>query len=568
MSQKKNELSRREFVKITGAATAGLALTACGLGRGRKADLVLLDGNIITVDSKDSIVQAVAARNGEIVRVGSNNDVQDLISDDTEVLNLEGKTVTPGLVDSHIHVMYFGKQEWEGFTEIRIPDVSSKEDLLQVVAEAASQIPEGEWVSGNQGFLLPLAEAPTLQELDAAAPNHPVYLKHMSGQYGVVNSLAMELAEINKDTPNPPGGVVVKNPETGEPTGFLNHYSAQNLVGRIAPGWGTRTEEELAEDVKRGQDLVLAAGYTSGQDVIVGSSRDIGIYRQVAKEDGLKMRMYLMQFVPSAKVAKDEIEKAESFEVGLCKFGGWKLAVDGGGSAATSLMYDTNLLMSNRSYPYYKQETMNLMVNRYHQEGYQVSFHCSGDRAIDMAINAIDYALKEKPDANHRHKIEHALFPTKESLQRIADLGIHVSTQPQWISLLGDAYKHVGSDEVMSRFMPLKTMLDMGITLSFGCDVPATPVLEPNWAFAGAYTRTTFNDNIYNEEEALTMQEALRIHTMGSAYASFEEDEKGSIEVGKFADMVVWSNNLYTLDPWNDLKDFKAETTIVGGEVV
>jgi len=172
------------------------------------------------------------------------------------------------------------------------------------------------------------------------------------------------------------------------------------------------------------------------------------------------------------------------------------------------------------------------------------------------------------PDSDHRHKIEHCLFPTKEALQRIADLGIHVSTQPQWISMLGDAYAGVSNDEVMSRLMPLKTMLEMGISVSFGCDVPATPILEPNWAFAGAYTRTTFLDNTYVEEEALTMPEALRIHTMGSAYASFEEDVKGSIEVGKYADMVVWSDDLYTLDPYNDLIDFKAETTIVGGEVV
>lgn len=568
MSRKKKNLSRREFVKITGVATAGLILSGCELGGRRKADLVLLDGKIITVDSNDSIVQAVAARNGEIVRVGSNNDVQDLIGDDTEVINLAGKTVTPGLVDSHIHVMYFGKQEWEGFTEIRIPYVSSKEELLQTVADAAARISEGEWVSGNQGFLLPLDQAPTLEELDAVAPNNPVYLKHMSGQYGVVNSKALEIAEITKDTPNPPGGVVVKDSVTGEPTGFLNHYSAQNLVGRLAPGWGERTEEEIAADVLRGQDQVLAAGYTSGQDVIVGSSRDIDIYKQVAQDDGLKMRMYLMQYVPSAAIAKEEIEKAEPFKVGLCKFGGWKIAVDGGSAAGTALMYDTNLPMSNRCYPYYQQETMNLMVNRYHHDGYQVSFHCAGDRGIDMAINAIEYALKEKPDSDHRHKIEHCLFPTQEALQRIADLGIHVSTQPQWISLLGDAFNNVANEEVMSRFFPLRTMLDMGISLSFGCDVPATPVLEPNWAFAGAYTRTTFNDNTYNEDEGLSMSEILRIHTMGSAYASFEEDVKGSIEVGKYADMVVWSDDLYSLDPYNDLKDLKAEMTIVGGEVV
>jgi predicted amidohydrolase YtcJ len=244
------------------------------------------------------------------------------------------------------------------------------------------------------------------------------------------------------------------------------------------------------------------------------------------------------------------------------------MAVDGGGAAGTGLMYDTSLAMSKAAYPYYDQEVLNKMVTRLHLEGYQTSFHCSGDRAIDMAIDAIEAALKAKPDSDHRHKIEHALFPQGESLKRIRDLGIHISTQPQWISLLGDAYKNVGNDETMSRFMPLRTMLDMGISMSFGCDVPATPILEPNWAFAGAHTRTTFNGNTYNKEQALSMAEILRIHTMGSAYASFEEEVKGSIEEGKLADMVVWSGDLLEMDTLKDLNSLRAETTIVNGEIM
>jgi len=571
MPPKLSGLTRRDFLKITGAASAALTLGGCQFGNkgnGNGADLVLLDGKIITVDAKDSIAQAVAVSNGRILRVGTNREVKALVGDDTNVIQLGGKCVSPGLVDSHIHVLYFGKQIWEGFTEIRPPAANSKESLLEVVEEAAAKTPEGEWISGNQGFLIPLSEIPSLEELDAIAPNHPVYLKHMSGQYGIANSLALELAGVNQSTPNPAGGVLVKDPDTGELTGFLSHYSAQNLVSRFAPGWGERADEELYDDLLRGQDMCLAAGYTSGQDVIVGSARDVAAYRQVAENGDLKMRMYLMQYVPSARVAKDEIEKAEAFSIDMLTFGGWKMAVDGGGAAGTSLMYDTSLATSNRSYPYYDQEVLNKMVTRYHLEGYQTSFHCSGDRAIDMAINAIEAALKAKPDSDHRHKIEHLLWPAEESLKRIRDLGIHISTQPQWIIILGDAYLRISNQETMERFMPLRTILDMGISLSFGCDVPATPILEPNWAFAGALTRTTFNQNTFNPDQALSMPEALRIHTMGSAYASFEEDEKGSLEEGKLADMVVWSHDLYSLDSAKELKELKAETTIVGGEVV
>jgi len=278
--------------------------------------------------------------------------------------------------------------------------------------------------------------------------------------------------------------------------------------------------------------------------------------------------MYLMQYLSSAKHAKEEVKKAKKINAAMLKFGGWKLAMDGGCSAGTALMYDTSMPLSKASYPYYRQEVVDKMVTAMHEQGYQVSFHCVGDRAIDMAIHAVEAALKEKPDEDHRHRIEHLLFPTQAALERIKDLGIVVSTQPNWVSMLADSYQKVSNAETMNRLIPLRTLVDMGIPLAFGCDVPATPHIEPNWSFAGAVTRTTFNDNVYNPDQALTMKEALRIHTMGSAYAAFEEDIKGSLEVGKVADMVVWSHDLLSLDPKVDLRQLHPLTTIVAGQVV
>jgi predicted amidohydrolase YtcJ len=575
MTEYENEISRRRFIKLSAAATAGLVLTACVGRRDRllqpsqsQADLVLMNGKIITVDPRDTIVQAVAAKDGLILKTGTSEEITDFIGPRTNVIDLQGKTVTPGLVDSHIHVLPFGKQAWEGFTEIRYPYVRTKEELLQTVEEKAKTLPKGEWISGNQGFLLAYSDAPNRRELDVVAPNHPVYLRHMGGQYAVVNSLALELAGVDEFTPNPYGGKIVKDPDTGELTGLLNHYSAQNLVGRVATGWGPRSEKDRMGDIERGQELCLAAGYTSGQDVIVSSGTDVDAYKSVAKDRNLKMRMYLLQYVTSPQLAKEALKNAQRFKTGMLTFGGWKLAMDGGYSAGTALMYDRTLQGSKNSYPYYKQDVVNQMVTVMHKAGYQVSFHCTGDHAIDMAINAIEAALKEAPGENHRHRIEHLICPKPESLKRIKDLGILVSTQPQWISMLADGYNNVTNKETMDRFMPLKTMKEMGIPLAFGCDVPATPFVEPAWAFAGAVTRTTWMENTFNPDEKLTMQDALRIHTMGSAYASFEEDVKGSIEEGKVADMVVWSHDLYSLDPMTDLVDFKAESTIVAGQVV
>lgn len=565
----KKTISRRDFLKFSAASSLGLALTACNLSASSKnfADLVVKNGHILTIDPDNSIVNAVAVKDGLVSMTGSDNDVQASIGPDTTVIDLQGRTVTPGLVDSHIHIVQYGKQNWGGFTDIRFPKASNKQELLDIVKDAVSRAGQGEWISANQGFLVPYSESPNRYDLDAIAPDNPVYLKHVSGQFALVNTYALSIAGIGLDTPNPPGGIIVRDPDTGEPTGILQHYSAQNLVGIHAPGWGERSDEDLMDDVRRGQADALAVGYTSGQDVIVSSSRDVLAYRNVWEAKDLKLRMYLMQYVGSAKQAKEELKAAKKFQSGMCTFGGWKMAMDGGAAAGTALMYNTSLPMSQFSHSFYEQDVVNQMVTVMHQEGYQVSFHCVGDHAIDMAINAIEAALKEKPDSNHRHKIEHALFPTDDALRRIKDLGIVVSTQPNWISMLADGFRNVCDEATMSRFMPIRKMLEMGIPLAFGCDVPATPFIEPNWTMAGAITRTTWMENTFNPDQTISMADTIRIHTMGSAYASFEENRKGSLEPGKAADMVVWSHDLLTLDPTVDLVDLKPLQTFVAGEI-
>ena len=533
----------------------------------QEADLVLLNGKIITVDSRDTIVEAVAVKNGKIAKLGNNEYVKAFVGPQTAILDLKGRTVTPGLVDSHIHVMYHGRQFWEGFLNIRFPNARSKADLLRLVAERAKVTAKGEWISGNQGFPLSMKETPDRWELDSVSPNNPVYLRHSSGQYAVVNSYALRLAGIDRNTPNPYGGVIAKDPTSKEPTGVLFHYPAENLVARIAAGYGQRTNMELMDDVERGQDLCLAAGYTSGQDVIVSAPRHVWIYERMAEDDALKMRLYLMEYVESEESANNLLTTVKPFKTEMLTFGGWKLAVDGGPAAGTSLMYNTSLPAANRSYLYHDQETLNRIVAMLHKAGFQIAFHVGGDRAIDMALNAIEAALKETPRENHRHRLEHVIFPTIEALERIKKLGVIVSTQPQWISFNADGYRASTDEKTMQRFMPIRTMLDMGIHLAFGCDVPATIMLEPKWAFLGAVTRTTASGYTPAPEERISMKDALRIHTMGSAYASFEEEIKGSIEEGKVADMVVWSHDLYSM-PTSQLKNLEAEITIVGGKIV
>ncbi len=207
------------------------------------------------------------------------------------------------------------------------------------------------------------------------------------------------------------------------------------------------------------------------------------------------------------------------------------------------------------------------MVDMFHKEGYQIGFHAVGDKAIDMALGAIEYALQKNPRADHRHRLEHAVIPTSEALDRMKKLGVVVSTQPQIISFFGAQYEKSVKEEQMKRFMPYKTILKKGIQLAFGCDVPACPIIEPKWALIGATTRMTVEMRPIGPEESISMKEALRAHTMGSAYAGFEENVRGSIEPGKTADMVVWSEDLYTASN-ERLTKLKSEATIVEGRVV
>jgi predicted amidohydrolase YtcJ len=234
------------------------------------AEMILHNGKIITVDPQDHIYQAIAIKDGKVLKVGSNAEVVPLAGPQCTMINLKGKTVTPGLIDSHFHVMYYGAQFWPGYLNVRAPLVNSKAKLLQVVGDYAKTLAPGVWISGNQGFGLQIFETISRWDLDGVAPKNPVYLRHSSGQYSVVNSLALTIAGVDSNTPNPPGSRIVHD-SLGRLTGILSHYSAENLVGSFATGYGDRTLQQKLQDIEIGQANCFQAGYTSAQDVIVGS---------------------------------------------------------------------------------------------------------------------------------------------------------------------------------------------------------------------------------------------------------------------------------------------------------
>lgn len=570
-------ISRRAFLKASGGAFAGIIAGCATPGEireksstlakvpGGPADLILHNGNILTVDANDRIAQGVAISKGVIQKVGTNPEVSSFNGPATRMIDLQGRTVTPGIIDAHNHMMYYGEQ-MKYQLDIRPPKVRTKEDLLRVVREATKTKPEGEWIQGCQGFIMMIHESPTRWELDEVSPRHPVYLPNASGQYAVVNSLALRLGEVTKLTPQPYGGRVEKDEKTGEPTGRLIQYPAEDLVRRKIP---KPSEKEYEEAVRYAANLFLSHGITSVQDVIVYLRKHTEIYQQMAEKQILPVRLYILEYVDSLQRARLKAVRHPHLHTPMCTFGGWKLAIDGGPSAGTVLMYDKSQPGSKRIFPLHRPEEMNQIVKILHESGLQISIHVVGDEGMDICLDAMEKAFTTPSSSRRRHRFEHANFPSPRNLDRMQKLGIVASVQPSWVHLYGDGYSSLMGQAIANRSIPIKSFLDRGIPVAFSSDVPATMVFEPFWGFIGAVTRKTWRGRFLAPSEAITMKDALRAYTYTAAYAAFEEKTKGSIEEGKLADVAVWEQNLYEVRPEPEaIRQLKVLMTILDGKIV
>lgn len=568
-------ISRRKFLKASGGVIASV-LTGCATAGkvpekpstlpiipSGPADLILHNGNILTVDLNDRIAQAVSIKKGVIQKVGMDSEVSSFIGPTTQVMDLKGHTVTPGIIDAHNHMLVFGEQ-LRYRLDIRPPKVNTKMDLLRVVKEATKTKPEGDWVYGCQGFPMNIEHSPTRWELDEVSPKHPVFLPHMGGQYGVANSRALRLGGVNKLTPHPYGGKIERDEKTGEPTGRLMQYPAMNLIRRKIP---KPSIAEYEEAVQYAAGLFLPYGITSVQDVIVMLRSHTRIYEKMAEKQILPVRLYILEYIDSLQKAREMTVLHHHFHNPMCTFGGWKLAIDGGPGGGTVLTHDKSQIGSKRAFPLHRPEELNKIVKLLHESGFQISIHVQGDEGMDLCLDAFEKAFTSA--SKHRHRLEHATFPIQRNIDTMEKLGIVASVQPSWVHLWGDGYRRNLGEEISNRTIPVKSFLKRGIPVAFSSDVPATLVFEPFWGFIGAVTRKTQSGMSLVPSEAITMKEALRAYTYTGAYAAFEEKEKGSIEEGKMADLAVWEQNLYIVRPEIDeIKDLKVLMTILDGKIV
>ncbi len=534
-------------------------------GLDQKADLALLGGKVITVDRDFAIAEAVAVKNGSILAVGRDEEIRDLIGVRTQVLNLEGKTVVPGFNDSHMHPLIYGMDLLK--VNCGTPPNQSIPEILDRIKKAAESTPAGAWINCSEYKHLLLKEKRTITrwDLDQVALHHPVLLPTIHALS--LNSLALELAGIKKDTPDPEGGHIEKDPKSGEPTGLVFEKAVKPVLALVPPP----TRDDYARALGLVSEELLKAGITSVEEA--GGVEDIEnrvlfrAYQDAFKAGLWRVRTYIMMTFHSPKDLAEI--KDFGFYTGFgnewLRIGPLKTFMDGSFTMRKAAIYPPEVDNSLGILTWEKGELVEA-VKECHQMGWQICAHAQGDRGIDLLLDAYEEALKAFPRPNHRHRVEHSGITTPAILERYKRLGVAVASQPNLLHFFGSNFRFYGPER-MRWMYPFKTLLAQGIVVSGGSDCRATP-FPPQVGMWSAVNRVEKNSGeVLVPEERVSVIEALKMYTIHGAYMSFEEDVKGSIEPGKYADMVVLNQDPLSIEP-NELRDLKVLHTILGGKIV
>ena len=525
------------------------------------ADLVLLNGNVVTADADDSIAEAVAVKGSRIVAVGRNRRVSETIGRGTEVVDLEGRTVLPGLIDSHMHPGSYGVF-WVRGVKCG-PDVESMEELLERIKEKADATLAGSWILGYTLDDVRLGRYPSRRELDGVTPENPLYIQRRDGHIGVVNSLALEAAGITRDTPDPPHGKIDRD-EDGEPTGVLRE-SAKDLVSGMFPPY---TVEEYVKGLKHVFDEFIGLGLTTIHASMTDST-EFRAMQRLRRDGELKLRVCVHASGREEGMLEALIAAGVQTPFGddWLKLTEVEWVFDTSTSGRTAAYYDPYVgEPDNYGILLYDQEDITERVTRAHKAGIRIGLDGIGDRGIDRALDAIEAALKEHPRDDHRHRIEHCCYVPPSIQKRLKELGVIDASANGFLHDLGDAYKANRGEGQMRWMWPHRTLIDRGIPAPAHSDCP---VCSPNpWlGIYGLVTRKTSSGDTLYAGEGITPMEAIKAYTVDGAYSAWEEDIKGSIEPGKLADLVVVDRDPLTI-PRDDLKEIETIMTIVDGKIV
>jgi predicted amidohydrolase YtcJ len=526
------------------------------------ADLVIRNAKIWTVDPAHPEAEAVATLGDRIVAVGSNGDVEAWRGPATRSLDAGGKRLLPGFNDAHVHFTDGGAQ----LDSVQLNDATSAQEFVRRIAERAAKA-QGEWVRGgdwDETKWTP-AQLPTKELIDAVTTDVPVAVNRYDGHMILANSLALKLAGITAQTPDPAGGVIVRD-ERGNPTGALKDAAA-DLVYKIIP---SLSHEQRRHAIERALAHAAAVGVTSVQHMNPDYA-DIAVYNELLDEGKLTTRVYA---APLITQVDDQVKIGirRAFGGPYLRIGALKAYADGSLGSATAYFFEPfNDQPNNRGLLSDTMQPISLMRDRMMKAdaaGLQLCTHAIGDAAISAVLDIYAETEKTNGAADRRWRIEHAQHMAAKDFDRFAQLHVIASVQPYHAIDDGRwAERRIGHDRA-SRTYAFRTFLDHGVRLALGTDWDVAP-LNPMLTLYAAVTRATLdgkNANGWFPEQKLTVREAIEAYTMGSAYAEFEEKEKGSISVGKLADMVLLSDDVLTIDPVK-IRDVKVLKTWVGGKL-
>ena len=549
-----------------GALVAALAVFT-GCESGDEADLVLRNGNIVTVDDANPRAQALAAKDGRIVALGSDADIEQYIGSNTQVIDLDGMTAIPGLIEGHGHFMGVG----DANLQLKLMEVANWGEIVAMVEEAVAQADPGELIRGRGWHQEKWDEVvegsvegvPTHHSLSAVSPDNPVILRHASGHATFANAKAMEMAGIGADTRSPSGGEIVRD-ASGNPTGYLKE-SAGGLLGPAQQG-------AVAPDPRRvvqlAQEEALAKGLTSFQDAGSGFNT-IDVFREMAEDGSLKIRLWVMIRASNEELA----EKLPDYKIigagdDRLTVRAIKRSIDGAlGSHGAWLLEPYNDLPESSGLPRDIEgiyETAELAI----QHGFQLGVHAIGDRGNRVVFDIFEETFEKHPDQQDvRWRIEHAQHLHPDDIPRFGNLkviasmqGVHATSDGPWVE------PRLGAERAEWGAYVWQDIMKAGGMVTNGTDAPVEDV-DPLASFYATVSRRMNNGEVFYPEQRMSRMEALKSYTINVAYSGYEEDIKGSLEVGKLADVTVLTKDIMTI-PENEILSTQVAYTIVGGVVM
>jgi predicted amidohydrolase YtcJ len=534
-----------------------------------KETRIFNNGTILTMDAGNSTAEAVAVRNGRIEAVGTNQEVNQLITDERVVVDLEGKTVIPGFIEAHGHFPHSGSDAvGVNLNSPPIGTMTCVADVIKALKKKAAGTEKGKWVLGTGYDDTNLAEKCflTRSDLDEVSREHPVYVNHISGHIGMANGLTLDAAGIDANTPNPEGGVICRDAENDDPTGVLEE-TANFMVNDLASNF---TEEENQAIIKWSVENYAQNGVTTAQSGFTNETL-LGELYAASRNGQIPIRIMIWpDSEVSEKIVGGQIETqahdSEIFQIGAAKIIG-----DGSIQGYTAHLTEPYHVpfkddRDYRGYPVTDRKATVELVKKFHRAGRQIAIHGNGDATIDDIIYAIDLAQKDYPRDDHRHIIVHCQTARNDQLDEMKRLGITPSFFSAHAYYWGDRHYNIFlGPERACRQNPAKTALEKGIRYTIHLDTPVTPI-NPLLLVWSAVNRISTGGNIIGEDERISALQALRATTIDAAWQIFQEGNRGSVEAGKYADLVVLSDN--PLEKPDAIKDIKVLETIVGGRTI